>query len=283
MYPHGSSYTLDTSERLDMQPQWLQSYTMLLDESKTHILLEGKAGLGKSVFVRYMIIRMLQGSAISNGATFAYIVKDGMNKSRTFWITKTNIDITVNSIADLIGKPDYLLLDSVDSSLLYSGNKMNLGLTSGDQSLKEFNKRVDEAGERGKIDAMHALDLKVMKLIFTTLPFDEMQFRFDVLGGNPRTFCCQAPACVTAETQQLIYPLVLNCITMYFGTTYDHTVYSDHGHLAKWAIVVIARELKQSANCGSSLFRAEFRMADGGKRAFLLPFATCGGRSRLQE
>lgn len=48
-------------------------------------------------------------------------------------------------------RPDYLLLDSVDSNLSMRGEKLSLGLSSGDRDLlKEFRKRVAEAGVLGK-------------------------------------------------------------------------------------------------------------------------------------
>lgn len=250
-----------STKRLVIQPQWLQLYAQIIDGAQTHVLLEGKAGRGKSVFLRYMILRMLEDPAIPNEATFAYVVKDSMGDSRTFWIAKNGFDVKVE--VHIPERPDYLLLDNVDSALNMRGEKLNLGLTSGDREvLKEFRKRVAEAGELGKYHAMQAPDLEVMRLMFPTL--SDLQFRFDVLGGNPRRFRDVEPASVSQEIEQLVYQELQNCIFMFFGAAYDHKVNTAEGLRARWAMSVIAKEVQQSADCDSSLFRAEFA-TDGGR------------------
>jgi hypothetical protein len=258
----GNVYWDGTStKRLVIQPQWLQLYAQIIGGAQTHVLLEGKAGRGKSVFLRYMILRMLEDAAIPIEATFAYVVKDSMGDSRTFWITKNGFG--VNVVVHIPERPDYLLLDNVDSALNMRGEKLNLGLTSGDREvLKEFRKRVAEAGELGKYHAMQAPDLEVMRLMFPTL--SDLQFRFDVLGGNPRRFRDVEPASVSQEIEQLVYQELQNCILMFFGAAYDHKVNTAEGLRARWAMSVIAKEVQQSADCDSSLFRAEFA-AEGGR------------------
>ena len=257
VYWDGSS-----TKRLVIQPQWLQLYTQLIGGAQTHVLLEGKAGRGKSVFLRYMIIRMLEDPAIPHAATLAYVVMDSMGDSRTFWIAKKGFG--VNVVDHIPERPDYLLLDNVDSALNMRGEKLNLGLTSGDRELlKEFRKRVNEAGERGQNYAMLSLDLKVITLMFSDLSLAERQFRFDVLGGNPRMFRCKEPTSISEETKLLVYPELQSCIRTFFGTAYDFKKTTPEGLRARWAMSVIAREVEQSADCDSSLFRAEFTSEDG--------------------
>jgi hypothetical protein len=180
-----------STNRLVIQPQWLQLYAQLINGAQTHVLLEGMAGRGKSVFLRYMIIRMLEDTTIPNEATFAYVEKDGNDGSRTFWVKKDGI--SVDLLENIPEMPTYLLLDNTDSNLSMRGEKLNLGLTSGDRKvLKGFRKRVTEAGALGRYHAMQAPGLEVMRLMFPTLP--DLQFRFDVLGGNPRRFQDAEPA-----------------------------------------------------------------------------------------
>jgi len=250
VYWDGSS-----TKRLVIQPQWLQLYEQLIGGAQTHVLLEGKAGRGKSVFLRYMIIRMLEDPAIPNEATFAYVVKDSTGNSHTFWIAKNGFSVDV--MDRIPERPDYLFLDNVDSALNMRGEKLNLGLTSGDREvLKEFRKRVAEAKVLGKCHAMQALDLKTMKLMFPTLP--DLEFRFDVLGGNPRRFGDEGPASVSQNIKNLVFPELQSCISMFFGAAYDHKQPTPEGLRARWAMNLIAREVEQSANCDSSLFLAEF-------------------------
>lgn len=127
--------------------------------------------------------------------------------------------------------------------------------------LKDFRKRVADSGKFGKYLAMQALDLKAMILMFPTLLPDDLQFRFDVLGGNPRRFRDEEPASVSQEIEQLVYQELQNCISMFFGVTYDHKAETVEGLRA--TIRVIAKEVQQSADCDSSLFRAEFAADNG--------------------
>lgn len=160
-------------------------------------------------------------------------------------------------LEDIPEMPTFLLLDNVDSNISMRGEKLNLGLTSGGrEALKDFRKRVEEAGVLGKNHAMQAPDLNVMRLMFPTLP--DIQFRFDVLGGNPRRFRGVEPASVSQEIKKLVFPELQNCISLFFGAAYDHKQPTTEGLRARWAMSVIAKEVEQSADCDSSLFRAEF-------------------------
>jgi hypothetical protein len=255
VYWDGSS-----TKRLVIQPQWLELYTQLIDGTQTHVLLEGMAGRGKSVYLRYMIIRMLQDPTISCETTIAYVVKDSAYHSRNFWIAKNNFKVDV--IEQIPERPDYLFLDNVDSALNMRGEKLNLGLTSGDREvLKEFRKRVNEARHLGKCHAMQAPGLEIMRLMFPH--FKDLQFHFDVLGGNPRRFGNEEHASTTQETKNLMFPVLQNCISMFFGAAYDHEQSTPEGLRAKWAMSVIAKEVQRSENCDSSLFRAEFATDSG--------------------
>lgn len=210
-----------------------------------------------------MIIRMLEDPAIPNEATFAYVVKDSNVRCLTFWIAKNGISVKV--MERIPEQPTYLLLDDVESALNMRGEKLNLGLTS--SVLKEFQKRVFEARDRGKYYVMLALDLNVMTLLFPDLSLAVRQFRFDVLGGNPRIFLCNGPSSISRETVQLIYPELQSCISIFFGADYHHMQTTPEGSLARWAIRVIASEVERSDYSDSSLFRAEFASEDSSSYA----------------
>lgn len=252
-----------SSKRLVIQPQWLKLYDRLIYGTLQYGLLEGKAGRGKSVFLRYMIIRMLEDNRIPDSVRIAYVVKESMGSSCIFWITKIGSKGVVDQIEKINETPDYLFFDNVDSSLNMSGVNLTLGLTSGDKDvLKEMNKKVGEAGHSAKKYTMPALDIIVMGLIFPDLSLSELQFRFDVLGGNPRRFLSGTPPCLSQQIEQLTYPELHVCILMFFGEEYNYTMKTKEGLLAEWAMKLIVRELNGSADCDSSLFRAEFEITD---------------------
>lgn len=257
VYWDGSS-----TKRLVIHPQWLQLYKELIGGAHTHVLLEGKAGRGKSIFLRYLIIRMLEDPAISSEATFVYREMSGTDKC-SFLIKKDGVSVDV--IEDIPDKPTYLLLDNVDSNLNISGEKLNLGLTSGDiEVMKDFKKRRIEADDLGKLYSMQALDLHVIALLFPRLSIAELQFRFDVLGGNPRMFRRPESPSISAEIKKRIYPELQSCLHIFFGQAYDCEQSTPEGLRAKWIMSIIAKEVERSADCDSSLFRAEFGLEDGG-------------------
>ena len=251
-----------STQRLVIQPQWLDLYTQLIGGAVTHVLLEGKAGRGKSVFLRYMIIRMLEDPAIPSEDTFAYVEKYGENEIHTFWIVKNGIMVTV--LENISEQPTYLFLDNVDSTLSRRGEKLNIGLTSGDKEvLKIFRKRVHEAGVLGSYYVMKALDFTVMKLIFPLIPPADLQFRFDVVGGNPRRFQEREPVSMSVNMQNNISRVLESCISMFFGAAYDQNLETVEGLRARWAIRVISKEVQQSANFDSSFFFADFATVNG--------------------
>ena len=233
-----------STKRLVIHAQWLSLYTQLLSGDHTIALLEGKAGRGKSVFLRYMILRMLEDETIPKEATFAYLVKDSRNTHCTFWIVKNGC--SVNVVDRMREQPDYLFLDNVNSALHLRGEKLSLGLTTGEQGegLQAFQRRVRGAG---KCYAMPAPDLNVMRLMFPDLPPDELQFRYDVLGGNPRRFLDQPPSSVSHEMKRFVYPELQKCILMFFGAKYDHEANTVEGLRARWVLRVMADEVQQSA------------------------------------
>ena len=257
VYWDGSS-----TKRLVIQPQWLQLYKELIGGPHTHVLLEGKAGRGKSVYLRYMIIRMLEDPTISSEATFAYTEKNGTDRC-SFWIKKDGVSVDVIDV--IPDRPTYLLMDNVDSNLIVSGKKLNLGLTSGDiEVMKDFKKRRIEAAriDRGMTYTMQALDLNVMALMFPHLLLDERQFRFDVLGGNPRMFLYLEYSSLSTEIKKSIYPELQRCLYIFFGQAYNHEQSTPEGKRALWIMSVIAKEVERGAECDSSLFRADFALED---------------------
>ena len=252
-----------SSKRLVFQPQWLKLYDLLIYRTLRYGLLEGKAGQGKSVFLRYMIIRMLEDDRVPEAVTIAYVVKESMRSSCIFWITKKDSKGVVDQIEKINKTPDYLFFDNVDSALNMSGVKLTLGLTSGNKDvLKEMNKKVGEAGHLGKKYTMTALDMIVMGLIFPDFSLSELQFRFDVLGGNPSRFRWDTPTCLSEQMEQLTYSELHICILMFFGEKYNYMMKTSEGLLADWAMKLIVKELQGSADCDSSLFHAEFEITD---------------------
>jgi len=150
----------------------------------------------------------------------------------------------VDAIDVIPDRPTFLLMDNVDSNLNVSDKELNLGLTSGDiEVIKDFKKRCFEARDLGKTYTMQALDLNVMALMFPHLLHDERQFRFDVLGGNPRMFLCLESSSLSIEIKRSIYPELQRCLYIFFGQAYNHEHSTPMGKRALWTMSVIATEV----------------------------------------
>lgn len=203
-----------------------------------------------------MILRMLNDPFILDGSTISY-----WTKANVCCITKHGKQTTIETMEKLQRRPNYLFLDNVDPGLDMPGTILNLGLTSGDkEALKDFRKRVNEARECGKQYWMLALDFREMCLIFPHLPSAEQQFRFDVLGGNPRAFLTHEVLRLSREIKSRIFPELQTFIFMLFGRAYDYRADTEEGRRTRWAMHVIATEVERSADADTSLFRADFAM-----------------------
>lgn len=244
------------TQRLIIPSEWSNLYNNLIYNHHDTVHLYGKSGRGKSLFLRYMIIRMLEGMNISNDITIAYVIEESTNTNTKFWITKYNITV----INDILTAPDYLILDNVDSTLDIQANKLNLGVSSDDNKLTKFLKRLVESRGKGKSYAMNTLGFNEMSLIFSDMTYEELQFKYDMLGGNPRKLNACRPASLIYEVTGLLFPILQECLYIYFNKEYNYEYNTVEGRLAQWIMYVITNEVGRHRYSDCSLFRAEFKV-----------------------
>lgn len=133
-----------------------------------------------------------------------------------------------------------------------------MAATSGDKGvLKEFSKRVDAAPLDYKaILFMPSLNLKEMGLLYPELEPEELQFKFDVIGGNPRRMSIKSKKGNASK----FLDLVVEVVRMMFGEEYVPT---EGSKLTKkqewglWAITNVVEELGMAGlkNTDSSFFK----------------------------
>ena len=244
------------TQRLIIPSEWSNLYNNLIYNHHHIVHLYGKSGRGKSLFLRYMIIRMLEDMNISNDITIAYVIEESTNTNTKFWITKYNITV----INDILTAPDYLILDNVDSNLDIQANKLNLGVSSDDKKLTKFQKRLVESRGKGNKYAMNTLGFNEMSLIFPDMTYEELQFKYDMLGGNPRKLNACRPASLIYEVTGLLFPILQECLYIYYNKEYNYEYNTVEGRLARWIIYVITNEVGRHRYSDCSLFRAEFKV-----------------------
>jgi len=203
---------------------------MILSSFPYCVKLTGKSGRGKTVFLRYLVFYILleakrrsersTSEEISNltNPRIAFVDRD----RKLYHITKEKI-ILFDSYFELkasAGQPHYYFSDNIDFSDASAGSLVTMAVSSGDtEVLKEFTKRMNESHIQRKSELiMPGLELPEMLMVFSDLSAEEVAFKFDALGGNPRliraspsininsSFYCQVSAVVdlifSSESQE---------------------------------------------------------------------------------
>lgn len=147
-------------------------------------LVLGAKGIGKTMFLNYLIVRILDKHRKPGASKFREIVY-----CRRIGTADKRIHFATNSVtfADFSGG-QYFISDSVDITESGAGTELTLEVTSEDESnYKNFRQRVTEAnGERYYMYAWSLAELLVVRPVDLTI--DEAQFLYDVFGGIVRYF-----------------------------------------------------------------------------------------------
>lgn len=219
--PTANTYITFGSLTLLIRQKWIDLKNEILTKRGDHktIFLRGTAGRGKSSFVYYLIYCILLGAKRSKKRKseeelLIGFVKNAGNKE----------------IMSLLTVSDAIIVSTIPHSVYYyiadikgDENRGNLAqcftmvVASDDAGKTEFRKRVKEAGENGYTYAMVSPTREEMHLIFkNVLTADEIDFRLDVVGCNPRDFNM---ACVTYKVDPDFEPLVLETCQDILGIT----------------------------------------------------------------
>jgi hypothetical protein len=156
----------------------------IVKESKTHVLVRGTPGIGKSAFLFYYIyyVAQMNGDNVSICLTYLH------NEAKcTAYLLRVNGVATVS--ATYVGVPDYHFSDSVDISTAGSSTKLTILFASIDEAhFKEFVK--------AKSSVVGAWDIYMPLVKFEELEnmvpnqsdydMESLQFRHDIMGGSAR-------------------------------------------------------------------------------------------------
>lgn len=271
---------MDSTKEMLVRDCWKDLMNLVL--SKKNVLLRGKAGRGKSMFALFMIFEILTcamekktspllcppGKAFPEDPLIVYVDREG-NRHK----------VTLSSVSLLApgGWPPgvhYYVSDNVDITEANIGSHLTMGITSGEaDKLKEFRKRISAMVEEDKVIVyMPSLQLEEMSILFPLLSAEAVQFKFDIVGGNPRVIHQDEE--VAPESN--FYHVVLGAVVWMFGDEYQPSeaeVQSPQQTLGKWAINVVVSAIElavqesgsSSSMTDSSLFR-EFVVHGGYKK-----------------
>ena len=164
-------------------------YTAIMEEikneSKTHVLVRGTPGIGKSVFLFYYIYCLAQMNGDNVSICLTYLSSE---EKCTAYLLRDNGVVTVS--ATFVGVPDYHFSDSVDIPTSGSSSKLTILFASSDEvHFKYFVKAKSTVGSGAWDIYMPLVEFEELKYM---VPDDReytpesLQFRYDIMGGSAR-------------------------------------------------------------------------------------------------
>jgi hypothetical protein len=249
-----------------VRQEWIDLKNEILTDKSKHqtIFLRGTSGRGKSSFVFYLIYCILLRDKISkkrkadrDSQPLVGFVKEGRGElvlTPSGYRTVRSIPISV-----------YYYIADVKADLPQTNLAQHFTMAVGydDVGKKEFGKRLREAGLNGKRFSVTSPKREEMHLIFKDiLSADEIDFRMDVVGCNPRDLPSELDE---YDDDSSILPLIEETCTEILGVLNAHP-------RAQWIACVVMRaiaaaRLEDNKITLNSLFR-EARV-EGGKRSEL--------------
>lgn len=216
-------YWGDGTSTLVIRSGWEQFRDAIFNCRPTYVILTGKSGRGISVYLRYLIFYILlvakkasntvdkKASAQSTDTAnsnedaahvslntyggechvtdprIAYMDSTG----KLYLITKDSVTPVAN-IYELLAadgaRPHYYFSDNADINTDIRGTLVTIAACSGDiDTLKHFTNRFSEAWNKTRLNLiMPGLELVEMLGVFGGFAVEDVTFKYDVVGGNPR-------------------------------------------------------------------------------------------------
>jgi hypothetical protein len=251
---------IDDVEVILVGDRWEELRDSILSGDHRYVLLKGKSGRGKSVFLIYLIYFILNRARTNEDNNVSQHVKNPViiYVDRLGVIHRVTLEkVEITTVANYFGA-HYFFSDNVDIAQGNLASQVCLGLTCGDKSkFKEFNKRMAEMNATSIVRYMMSFSVEEMKALFNgKLNEEEIQFRFDVVGGNPRKFM------QTSLLESIHYfDIIHAALKLMFGQDYvpdDSGNVTEKQRLGQWAERLIQHTLEtsdDSDSTDSSLFK----------------------------
>ena len=233
------------------------------------VFLKGKEGRGKSVFLTYIMLRIIyltatnQSDPLFPGCPAAkdcdantpllYFVDRG---GRGLLVTMRGISVIEDRVPP---KVYYSFAENVDSEVM--GSLLTMTVSGSDvNELREFPKKVQQARTHGITLYLPSLNLNDMKVLFGDN--EETDFKFKIVEGNPRKYY----RCELSAPSDRYYSLVKQAVQRFFGDDYIADYYStplsnmsEKQQLGNYVVDLVTVELKgKGEQTDSSFFTENF-------------------------
>lgn len=146
-------------------------------------------------------------------------------------------------------KPDYYFSDSNDIQRLGMANVLCLLASCDDEKcFREYKKRLTEHRNKSLVLVEFFFSWSVNELseVFDELTEKELQFRYDVVGGNPRNMSGSMDWCMPCTVLAFV-------VRFYFGDEYtslydesaeEYNSLTDNQRFGVWAVATVGSELR---------------------------------------
>ena len=251
------------------------SHVIMSQLESSNLMLTGKSGRGKSVFLLYLIFKILLEAKFKKNSVQEIEKTDASKKELNpviLYVDRSGIShyVTIDQVlikdtrAGTSKVIHYYFADDFDISTSNLGSHVTMAVTSGDIFLNEWNKRIKESG--GLILYMPSLTLESMICLFgKSYTKEEIIFKFDVINGNPREFRNNYKADLGSKYLVLVvecikwmfgdeYIPTQNCLSCYKDSSIDNSLTTIKQSLGMWIINVIIDALTRNY-ADSGLFK----------------------------
>ena len=172
---------LSATELLYIRPCYKELASMLCNDKINSALLLGTPGIGKSLFMRWLMMVIVRDACEKNITDLTFRYKEGEND---YMCRLDGCSVTAFSS----GTPAYFFSDSCDVMKLGLSSKLTLLVSSDDDShYKEWKKKVVESGEGGIMIYMPVFSLDELQCLRPVgMKNEDIEFRYMVVGGSAR-------------------------------------------------------------------------------------------------
>eukprot|EP00981_Chlorochromonas_danica_P014287 scaffold7730_cov173-Ochromonas_danica.AAC.2 len=151
------------------------------------VYVTGTSGIGKSLYLLYLMYELVRDSKNRNQPIPTILYKTRDTES---FLMLPNGQVNKSAMPFPVFEdyvPNYVLIDSVDAQTVDSRFGPHILVASNTTYFKEFQKRVDEVGSRGKKFYMDLWPKDELEVI-SQYHMDILNLRYDIFGGSARNF-----------------------------------------------------------------------------------------------
>lgn len=239
------------------------------------VYITGTSGIGKSLYLLYLMYELVQAKKISGeeNPTILYKTRD----SECFLLL-SNGDVQKSTMSSPVFQdsvPNCVLIDSVDVQTVDSQFGPHILVASNTKYFKEFQKRVDEVGSKGKKFYMDLWSKDELQLI-SAYHIDILNLRYDVFGGSARNFKLDRRS--TSADNEQFSGIVDSMLKLFFDgrlfsverETWNATLFSIKNAIVEQLNVV--DEVSGSAQAFTSMF---YHLHNTGQQTWATNFLKC--------